>query len=140
MMADILASELLVTEAMHGTIVADALRVPWVPVRPVQRTNRGKWFDWASALDIELRPQHIVASNLLEYAMSLTACRRANVLGLRKRGQWLRGVGRGVCRRRAAKALLGASKGPLHLSTDSAIERAHTRMLEQLERLRHDFR
>lgn len=137
--ADILASELLVTEAMHGAIVADALRVPWVPVRPVQPTNRGKWFDWASALDIELRPQHIVPSNALEYAMSLAAGRRSRVLALRKRGQRLRGVGGGIFRRRAAKALLSASKGPLHLSTDSAIERAHTRMLEQLERLRRDF-
>ena len=139
MIADILASELLVTEAMHGAIVADALRVPWVPARPVQPTNRGKWIDWASALDIELRPQQIVASNALEYAMSLTAGRRARVLALRKRGQRLRGVGRGGFRRRAAKALLDASKGPPHLSADSAIERAHTRMLEQLVRLRRDF-
>ena len=137
--ADILASKLLVTEAMHGAIVADALRVPWVPVRPVQPTHRGKWFDWASALDIELRPQDIVASNALEYAISLTAGRKAQVLALRRRGQGLRGVGRGMFRQRATKALIAASKGPAHLSTDAAIERSHTRMLEQLHRLRRDF-
>jgi hypothetical protein len=27
----------------------------------------------------------------------------------------------------------------VHLSTDAAIERAHTRMVDQLERLRRDF-
>lgn len=137
--ADILGSEVVVTEAMHGAIVADALRVPWVPVRPVQASNRGKWLDWAAALDIELRPQPIVPSNALEYAMSFTAGKRAKTLALRERGQRLRRVGRGLFNTRAADALVDASNGPRHLSSDAAIERAHARMLEQLDRLREDF-
>lgn len=136
---DILASEMVVTEAMHGAIVADALRVPWVPVRPVQSPNRGKWADWASALGIELRAQPMVASNALEYAISLAAANKHRVRALRKRWQPLRGLARSVFERRAVKALRAASEGPLHLSTDSAIQDAHGRMLERLERLRRDF-
>jgi succinoglycan biosynthesis protein ExoV len=135
---DILASDVLVTEAMHGAIVADALRVPWIPVRPVRSPHRGKWLDWSSALEIELRPQSIAASNGLEYAISLSSnSERASAL--RQRGQPLRRVGRSVFRRRAMKSLIAASKGPLHLSTDTAIERAHARMVGQLDRLRRDF-
>jgi hypothetical protein len=58
---------------------------------------------------------------------------------LRTRWQRLRPLGRGVFHRRAVKTLLAASNGPLHLSTHSAIEHAHARMLEQLDRLRRDF-
>jgi exopolysaccharide glucosyl ketal-pyruvate-transferase len=137
--ADILDSEMVVTEAMHGAIVADALRVPWVPVRPVQSPNRGKWFDWAAALGIELRPQPLAPSNALESAVSLTAGSKPRVRALRTRWQRLRPLGRGVFHRRAVKTLLAASNGPLHLSTRSAIEQAHARMLEQLDRLRRDF-
>ena len=52
----ILASELVLTEAMHGAIVSDALRVPWIAIKPIQNTHRAKWFDWASALDLEVKP------------------------------------------------------------------------------------
>lgn len=49
-------TETLFTEAMHGAIVADALRVPWVAV-----TTRGsilpfKWQDWCASLEMEYRP------------------------------------------------------------------------------------
>jgi hypothetical protein len=89
-------------------------------------------------LEIELRPQSIAASNGLEYAISLSSnSERASAL--RQRGQPLRRVGRSVFRRRAMKSLIAASKGPLHLSTDTAIERAHARMVGQLDRLRRDF-
>ncbi len=50
------SSELVICEAMHGAIVADALRVPWIPLEPVDIVNRRKWFDWSSALDLELKP------------------------------------------------------------------------------------
>ncbi len=32
-LSDIQRSELVVTEAMHGAVIADAMRVPWVPLR-----------------------------------------------------------------------------------------------------------
>lgn len=137
--ADILASDVVVTEAMHGAIVADALRVPWIPVRPVQAPNRGKWADWAAALDLDLRPQPLAASNALEYAISLAGSHKPRVRALRGRGQRLRGVGRGIFSRRATASLKAAARGPVHLSTDAAIDRAHGRMLDQLARLRRDF-
>ena len=70
--------------------------------------------------------------------MSLTADRRAGVLPYESAVS-SSAVSEERFRRRAAKALLNVSKGPLHLSTDSAFERAHTPMLEQLEDLRARF-
>lgn len=46
-------SSLVVTEAMHGAIVADALRVPWIPIRTRKRILDFKWRDWSTTLQIE---------------------------------------------------------------------------------------
>ena len=45
----------LVTEAMHGAIVADAYRVPWSPVVISPRFDHAKWFDWSGALGLSFR-------------------------------------------------------------------------------------
>ena len=50
--ADIQESELLLAEAMHGAIVADALRVPWIPLRMYHRFLEFKWRDWLQSLDL----------------------------------------------------------------------------------------
>lgn len=41
---------LILTEAMHGAIVADALRVPWFPLQISPTNYVGKWHDWAASL------------------------------------------------------------------------------------------
>jgi len=46
-------SEVLITESLHGAVVADALRVPWIPVRTRPWIAEFKWKDWTSSLGIE---------------------------------------------------------------------------------------
>lgn len=47
----------VITEAMHGAITADLLRIPWVAVRFAPNFNEEKWFDWAESMSIDLRIQ-----------------------------------------------------------------------------------
>jgi succinoglycan biosynthesis protein ExoV len=49
----------LVTEAMHGAIVADSLRIPWIPVFTTARPHRFKWSDWCQSMEIEFDPHRI---------------------------------------------------------------------------------
>lgn len=46
----------LLTEAMHGAIVADALRVPWVAVATHPHILPFKWQDWCASLQVAYEP------------------------------------------------------------------------------------
>jgi len=48
-------TELLLAESMHGAIVADALRVPWIAVRMYGRFTQFKWQDWTESVRVPLR-------------------------------------------------------------------------------------
>lgn len=49
----------LLTEAMHGAIVADSLRTPWIPVTCNENILAFKWLDWLSTLDVPYEPTRI---------------------------------------------------------------------------------
>lgn len=59
-------AKLVVAEAMHGAIVADALRVPWVPVRPLIKKNEQKWLDWFDSLGLVCQPRPLPPSSIHE--------------------------------------------------------------------------
>jgi succinoglycan biosynthesis protein ExoV len=53
-LGDISRTGLLLTEALHGAIVADALRVPWIPIRLYDRYSEFKWRDWTQSMQLPL--------------------------------------------------------------------------------------
>lgn len=53
---EILRSGIVIAEAMHGAIVADALRIPWIACRTSSTINAFKWKDWMLSLKLDYRP------------------------------------------------------------------------------------
>lgn len=58
--------EVVITESLHGAIVSDCLRIPWIAVRPLVGAHRKKWLDWASSLEINLHAKQLVPSSRSE--------------------------------------------------------------------------
>lgn len=50
---EISQSQLIVTAAMHGAIVADALRVPWIPLKSNAGILDFKWMDFCQSLELD---------------------------------------------------------------------------------------
>jgi succinoglycan biosynthesis protein ExoV len=44
-------SECVITDSLHGAIVADTLRIPWIPTLPSQGGDF-PWRDWCASMDI----------------------------------------------------------------------------------------
>ena len=58
-LTDVGQSQLLLAEAMHGAIVADALRVPWIPLVTSPRILSFKWQDWCQSVELTYQPQFV---------------------------------------------------------------------------------
>ncbi|MDQ0458380.1 polysaccharide pyruvyl transferase family protein [Rhizobium paknamense] len=66
---EIAQSDLIIAESMHGAILADAFRVPWVAVSTSSAINSFKWNDWAESLGVTYRPHKIPVSTRAEAKM-----------------------------------------------------------------------
>jgi succinoglycan biosynthesis protein ExoV len=56
---DIHKTRTLVTEALHGAIVADALRVPWIAVSSLHTILKFKWEDWCRSVGVDYSPARV---------------------------------------------------------------------------------
>ena len=124
---DIRSSELVITEAMHGAIVADAFGVPWIRVKSRQHrwekegATEWKWADWAESVGVSASG---VASALPERC------------GTR---QWLLpwGIYRAVVRK--ASALKAAAKEQPRLSSDVRLCETISQLNDEVQRLSGDL-
>lgn len=58
---EISATRIMISEALHGVIVADALRVPWIPLKAYTGINNFKWQDWALSMSLEIKFNKIIS-------------------------------------------------------------------------------
>lgn len=129
--------ELLLSEALHGAIVADALRVPWVAIRPLAQIHRAKWADWADTMDLRPQFNRLPASTLAEWA------------GTIRLGSWptthkwmdphagrLETIASDRLIARASRALRMAAQATPQLSSGSALDRCQSRMLDAVHAMR----
>ena len=134
-LAAIAGAELLLTEAMHGAIIADSLRTPWVAASPEPK-HRMKWNDWGSVLGLHIDWAHLPRSSWLEQAQRIAP--RGSVLAgqlsaRRRATSTLRDLTPTWWVERAAHHLhkLATTHSP-RLSSVAALDTAHARMREQL--------
>lgn len=139
-------SKLLITEALHGAVVADALRVPWLPVRAYGHILQFKWCDWAMSLGMQHRP-HALPSLWQQglSAASWAAHVSKRILGLlpggKEKWRWspVRTHGRRRVERIAAELGALAIRHRPRLSADAAHQRVMHRLLEKLDCLKRDY-
>lgn len=56
---EISQTKVMIVEAMHGAIVSDALRVPWIPIRGYPTINKFKWMDYCKSMGLEYKPTEL---------------------------------------------------------------------------------
>jgi succinoglycan biosynthesis protein ExoV len=56
---EIRKTKVLFTEALHGAIVADTLRIPWVPVHTRDHILSSKWVDWCTSVGLTYKPVRV---------------------------------------------------------------------------------
>lgn len=135
LIAQIRGASVLVTEAMHGAIVADALRTPFIAITPAHPMNRAKWLDWAQSVQLDLRRTDLAASSLREAYVKVTGLRGQ---GARSRALFdsplLAPLQRSVVHRAASKLQRIAERTEPQLSADATMEQLTSRCLEALHR------
>jgi succinoglycan biosynthesis protein ExoV len=139
-LAAIAGARLMICEAMHGAIVADALRVPWVPVLPLDTRHRAKWRGWADTLNITLEPRALWPSSLTEWVPHVTG--RLSLLGLARdvMDSWLLAPVKAATIWLAGRRLKTLSRLPGQLSDERTLDEAVGRMTAAVERFREDWR
>lgn len=116
------SSRLVITEAMHGAILADAFGVPWHGVRFSGAFSEFKWRDWMDSLGIA--PEGVVTSSPLRTL---------------RRGEVPQPLRRAVNTPLALFAVRRAlRRGRFVLSDRGALDTATERLQEQLRRLQAD--
>lgn len=150
-------SEMIVAESMHGAILADAFRVPWVAVTTSSSINDFKWKDWASSVGANYQPRYVPVSTRAEAIAKKTrfwgfpfegSSRRAPtaetaqgdvLVHARPSQAGLRGAVKQFLAAPSVLALWQASRQEPQLSSDMALNSLKARFHDVLEGVRKDY-
>ncbi len=115
-------TEVLLTESMHGAIIAEALRVPWIPIVTRQEILGFKWQDWCYSINEEYSP--ISVPPIYE----------------KYKDSFLRNMKEKLSIQKAKSMLIKASKNKPTLGKESVLNSKSEYLLEKIELFREDYK
>ena len=142
-------SRLVLAEAMHAAIVADALRVPWIPLVCYDHILDFKWEDWCQSLNIKYTPIKINSIWDMERNFSTTQKLKTNIKrGIIKAGIWhdvltppVQATNRHKVEESVISSLINLAKnGTACLSEDRIHHESIARLMDKLQQVRIDFK
>jgi len=140
-------ARLVIAEAMHAAIVADAFRVPWIPVSCYDHILDFKWRDWCESLQMDYRPTALPSLWDMERNLSFMDRSKGKLKrALRSAGVWsaqwtqpVPATSRQSEIDAASEKLAGlVRQGTPTLSGDFQHQESIDRLLEKLGQLRRD--
>lgn len=131
-------TEVLLAEAMHGAIAADALRTAWIPVITSPRIFSFKWQDWCASIGVPYKPWRVLPlSDYPKYARGIRSSLQAGWLQAKWSQQTLVHQPTKLLRQSTTTNLISLIKnGQPTLSQDSTIERLTTQLEDTLSSLK----
>lgn len=134
----IASAKLVIAEAMHGAIVADTYRVPWIPIKSYPFINEFKWKDWGASLNLDIRFNLFPSLHTFDFMYDIIAAKVNNLLP----GFLIKAVSSFIIRKRENNFIqklkkLSSQKG--HLSDLELLNSKKKKLLEILANLHQSF-
>ncbi len=122
-------SELIITESLHGAIIADSFRIPWIPVYTRSHFSEFKWDDWGASMDLNLNYHY------LHPLFDRSVRNKANYFKYILRKVYGLTVARSIGKRE----LLGSLKSSSYLSSDETFNLRLSEMEECVSKFIEDY-
>ena len=144
---EISRSSAIIAEAMHGAILADSFRIPWMSVVLYDHILQPKWHDWAGSLALKYSPVRLNGAWNPDYNFS----KLDKLKIITKRSLYKVGLGSTTWTPPPAKSTNREIESfirqfdrvirnpSLTLSKDRVFDEASSRLMEKLEQLKADF-
>jgi hypothetical protein len=108
---------------MHGAIIADTFRVPWVPISTRPSINTFKWLDWSESMGLEYRPTNLYWRRFsVDEAAKNSVLHSSALAFVKHRLKWI------------------LNSIEPSLSRENILEQKEEALLSQLDRFRCDWR
>ncbi len=143
-----LEAETIITEAMHGAIVADALRIPWIPVSYSPKFMVEKWLDFSGALNLDLNvnalPFYVHTPLSVSQSIEHSLKRGVSKIGLgpmkwRRLPNAYRKANQAQIDELCERLLSVANHHQVHQSSDTVVERITQQLSEKLDLVCSDY-
>ncbi|NEO26563.1 MAG: polysaccharide pyruvyl transferase family protein [Kamptonema sp. SIO4C4] len=137
-LSELSKTEVLLTEAMHGAIIAEAFRIPWICIHTaMERLLPFKWIDFCESIGVSYRPYDLMPLQDLSSQYRWSWKEPLNFRGSRSAlvAEWNHTFNKA---RTAEKMVDLIKRVPPNLGDDDHIERLTTELETRLQQFKKD--